>query len=98
MSVGSSLAFRPLAAPADAQFQAKIDIIPCPVEPLKGIKNPVEQQGYRNAYLRDGRAMVHQALSLHSHAHARRSGGCRGWSRPSLWANARSGNGPQLRL
>jgi hypothetical protein len=59
---GSSVSIASLAT-ADAQSQAKIDIIPCPVEPLKAIKNPIEQQGYRNAYLRDGRAMVHPASS-----------------------------------
>ncbi|ORY29687.1 peptidase M24, structural domain-containing protein [Naematelia encephala] len=37
---------------------ADIEIIECPVETLKGVKNPTEQQGFRNAYLRDGRAMV----------------------------------------
>ena len=35
-----------------------IEIIQCPVEIAKGIKNPTEQQGFRNAYLRDGRAMI----------------------------------------
>ncbi|KAK4686436.1 Xaa-Pro aminopeptidase, partial [Tremellales sp. Uapishka_1] len=37
---------------------AKIQIIPCPVDLAKGVKNKVELQGFRNAYLRDGRAMV----------------------------------------
>ncbi|WRT68589.1 uncharacterized protein IL334_005567 [Kwoniella shivajii] len=36
----------------------KIEVIPCPVDKLKGVKNETEQQGFRNAYLRDGRAMV----------------------------------------
>lgn len=35
-----------------------IDIIPCPIEEAKAIKNEVEIQGIRNAYLRDGRATV----------------------------------------
>ncbi|WVF67507.1 hypothetical protein IAT40_002263 [Kwoniella sp. CBS 6097] len=35
-----------------------VEIIPCPVDRLKGVKNTTEQQGFRNAYLRDGRAMV----------------------------------------
>lgn len=36
----------------------KIDIITCPVEAAKAIKNPTEIQGFRNAYLRDGAATV----------------------------------------
>ncbi|WWD19234.1 hypothetical protein CI109_103692 [Kwoniella shandongensis] len=43
---------------AEACSPSAVEIIPCPVDKLKAIKNPVEQQGYRNAYLRDGRAMV----------------------------------------
>lgn len=39
-------------------LQLKVEIIQCPVEVAKAIKNPVEQQGFRNAYLRDGRATV----------------------------------------
>ncbi|WVQ95119.1 hypothetical protein IAU59_002213 [Kwoniella sp. CBS 9459] len=37
---------------------SSVEIIPCPVDRLKGVKNPTEQQGFKNAYLRDGRAMV----------------------------------------
>ncbi|WVR09447.1 hypothetical protein IAU60_006514 [Kwoniella sp. DSM 27419] len=37
---------------------AKVELISCPVDRLKIVKNAVEQQGFRNAYLRDGRAMV----------------------------------------
>ncbi|CAD6568445.1 MAG: hypothetical protein TREMPRED_004541 [Tremellales sp. Tagirdzhanova-0007] len=37
---------------------SETEIIPCPVDIAKAVKNPVEQQGFRNAYLRDGRAMV----------------------------------------
>ena len=36
----------------------EIDIIPCPIEDAKAVKNQVEIQGMRNAYLRDGRATV----------------------------------------
>lgn len=35
-----------------------ITTITCPIDILKAVKNPVEQQNFRNAYLRDGRAMV----------------------------------------
>ena len=35
-----------------------VQVIQCPVEVAKAIKNPIEIQGYRNCYLRDGRAMV----------------------------------------
>ncbi|ODN90758.1 cytoplasmic protein [Cryptococcus wingfieldii CBS 7118] len=31
---------------------------PCPIDTIKAIKNSVEQQNFRNAYLRDGHAMV----------------------------------------
>ncbi|WVN86205.1 uncharacterized protein L203_101366 [Cryptococcus depauperatus CBS 7841] len=37
---------------------SRIEVIICPVDTLKAIKNSVEQQNFRNAYLRDGRAMV----------------------------------------
>lgn len=36
----------------------EIDIIPCPIEDAKAVKNQVEILGMRNAYLRDGRATV----------------------------------------
>ncbi|GHJ86035.1 hypothetical protein NliqN6_2437 [Naganishia liquefaciens] len=36
----------------------KIDIITCPVEAAKAVKNATEIQGFRNAYLRDGAATV----------------------------------------
>lgn len=39
-------------------IKSKIATITCPVDVLKAVKNPVEQQNFRNAYLRDGRAMV----------------------------------------
>ncbi|KAK8854626.1 hypothetical protein IAR55_003365 [Kwoniella newhampshirensis] len=42
----------------EACLPSPIESIPCPVDKIKGVKNPVEQQGFRNAYLRDGRAMV----------------------------------------
>ncbi|WVQ79732.1 hypothetical protein IAT38_001832 [Cryptococcus sp. DSM 104549] len=35
-----------------------IQTILCPVDTLKAVKNRTEQQGFRSAYLRDGRAMV----------------------------------------
>ena len=38
--------------------QEKIDIITCPVEAAKAVKNATEIQGFRNAYLRDGAATV----------------------------------------
>ena len=41
-----------------AYTQTPVEIIPCPVDAAKGIKNKTEIQGFRNAYLRDGRAMV----------------------------------------
>ncbi|KAI9637649.1 peptidase M24, structural domain-containing protein [Dioszegia hungarica] len=37
-------------------FQA--EIIPCPVTITMAVKNATEQEGFRQAYLRDGRAMV----------------------------------------
>lgn len=40
------------------RVQEKIDIIACPVEVSKAIKNETEIQGFRNAYLRDGAATV----------------------------------------
>ena len=43
--------------------QEKIDIITCPVEAAKAIKNPTEIQGFRNAYLRDGAATVSSRIS-----------------------------------
>lgn len=33
-------------------------VTPCPVDVTKGVKNKVEIEGARRAYLRDGRAMV----------------------------------------
>lgn len=47
-------------------FQLPIDIIDCPVDKIKAVKNLVEQQNFRNAYLRDGRAMAsdHPRLSM----------------------------------
>jgi Xaa-Pro aminopeptidase len=42
-----------------ADLQSDVDILqPCPVDVLKGVKNGTEIEGARNAYLRDGRAMV----------------------------------------
>ncbi|OWZ77209.1 cytoplasmic protein [Cryptococcus neoformans Bt85] len=43
---------------AEACSPSKITTIACPIDVLKAVKNPVEQQNFRNAYLRDGRAMV----------------------------------------
>ncbi|OCF57628.1 cytoplasmic protein [Kwoniella mangroviensis CBS 10435] len=42
---------------ADA-CKSDIEVIPCPVDRLKAVKNETEIQGFKNAYLRDGRAMV----------------------------------------
>lgn len=44
----------------------KIDIIACPIEDAKAIKNQVEIQGMKNAYLRDGRATVSSAFTAQS--------------------------------
>lgn len=38
--------------------QAEIEIISCPVDIAKAVKNATEIEGFRKAYLRDGRAMV----------------------------------------
>ncbi|WWC63493.1 uncharacterized protein I303_106096 [Kwoniella dejecticola CBS 10117] len=43
---------------AEACSPSEVEIIACPVDKLKGVKNITEIQGFRNAYLRDGRAMV----------------------------------------
>lgn len=42
----------------DIESGVEIDIIQCPIEEAKAIKNEAEIQGMRNAYLRDGRATV----------------------------------------
>ncbi|WWC90545.1 uncharacterized protein L201_005481 [Kwoniella dendrophila CBS 6074] len=42
----------------DACSPSDVNVIPCPADKLKGVKNDTEIQGFRNAYLRDGRAMV----------------------------------------
>lgn len=36
----------------------EIEIIACPIEDAKAVKNPIEILGMKNAYLRDGRATV----------------------------------------
>lgn len=36
----------------------KVQTIACPIQEAQCLKNPTEIQNYRNAYLRDGRAMV----------------------------------------
>ncbi|WVW85428.1 hypothetical protein I302_107466 [Kwoniella bestiolae CBS 10118] len=37
---------------------SEIEVTSCPVDKLKGVKNETEIQGFKNAYLRDGRAMA----------------------------------------
>ena len=88
--------------------QEVVDVITCPVEIAKAVKNPVEQQNFRNAYLRDGRATVSHDSALHP---AKHSGGLRdgadppdrfaGWhgsSRSCLKNNGLSVNGRPRRL
>ncbi|RXK42264.1 cytoplasmic protein [Tremella mesenterica] len=43
---------------ASTTQSTQVNIIPCPVDVAKAIKNSMEQQGMRNAHLRDGRATV----------------------------------------
>ncbi|OCF39115.1 cytoplasmic protein [Kwoniella heveanensis CBS 569] len=43
---------------AESIKPSSVHNIPCPIDRLKGVKNSVEKQGFRNAYIRDGRAMV----------------------------------------
>ncbi|BEI79816.1 hypothetical protein CcaverHIS002_0103450 [Cutaneotrichosporon cavernicola] len=43
---------------AKACEPAHVNTIACPVDEAKVLKNPVELQNFRNAYLRDGRAMA----------------------------------------
>ncbi|KAL7422335.1 hypothetical protein Q5752_002981 [Cryptotrichosporon argae] len=51
-SAESSWALVSACTPHDVQT------VPCPVDAAKALKNDVELQGFRNAYLRDGVAMV----------------------------------------
>ncbi|WWC71379.1 uncharacterized protein I206_105334 [Kwoniella pini CBS 10737] len=43
---------------AGACSSSSVEVMPCVVDKLKGVKNATEIQGFKNAYLRDGRAMV----------------------------------------
>jgi Xaa-Pro aminopeptidase len=56
-----------LVETSDTPASIAIDIIQCPIEDAKAIKNENEIQGMRNAYLRDGRATVSVTLSLFSY-------------------------------
>lgn len=47
----------------DACAPVGVETIACPIEIAKCLKNPVEVQNFKNAYLRDGRAMVRKVVS-----------------------------------
>jgi hypothetical protein len=58
-----------------AHGQDRVELVVCPVDIAKAVKNETEQQGFRNAYLRDGRATVRKGISQKLTA---RSDGCLG--------------------